>query len=60
MKDWVVRTIKTFAQVVGGVLVSDIAVLISGDLAQIKALIITAATAGICAVWNIVSEKLKE
>lgn len=60
MKDWVIRTIKTFIQVVIGVLVSDCAVLLNGDLAQIQALIVTAVAAGICAVWNIISEKLKE
>lgn len=60
MKDWIKRTIKTFMQVFGGIVFADLAVLISGDLESIKSLIIAAASAGICAVWNYVLEHMEE
>lgn len=68
MPDWLIRTIKTFVQSFFGVLVPEVCIMLNNgfpaDLPtmwKVLAPVVAAAlSAGICAVWNILSEKLKE
>lgn len=68
MPDWLIRTIKTFIQSFFGVLVPEICIMLNNGFPpditaawKILAPVVAAAlSAGICAVWNILSEKLKE
>lgn len=68
LPDWLVRTIKTFVQSFFGVLVPEICIMLNnGFPADISAawkvlapVVAAALSAAICAVWNIISEKLKE
>lgn len=68
MKDWMIRAIKTFVQAFFGVLVPEVCAVLNhgwpeswasvwGFLAPVVA---GALSAAICAVWNIILEKLKE
>ena len=59
-KDWLIRTLKTFVQVAGGVIATEVTTLLSGDLGRIKGVLIAAFSAGICAIWNIIRERLEE
>lgn len=66
--DWLIRTIKTFVQAFGGVLIPEVCIMLNNgfpaDIStawKILAPVVAAAlSAAICAVWNIISEKLKE
>lgn len=66
--DWLIRTIKTFVQSFGGVLIPEICIMLNNgfpaDIStawKILAPVVAAAlSAGICAVWNIIKEKLQE
>ena len=67
MSDWLVRSIKTFVQSFFGVLIPEVCVLFnmgfpeSIDLAwaALAPAVAAALSAAICAVWNLISEKLK-
>lgn len=67
MKDWMVRTLKTFVQAFFGVLVPEVALIIKVGFPDnwpaiwaILAPIVSAAlAAAITAVWNIILERLK-
>ena len=67
--DWLVRSIKTFVQAFFGILIPEVAAILNNpdliqDIGKVKAIIIpvlcSALAAGICAVWNGVSEKTEE
>lgn len=66
MKDWLVRAIKTFVQSFFGVLIPEVCILLSGGFPDsiesawlvLSPVVAAALSAGICAVWNIVSEHL--
>lgn len=68
MKDWLKRTIKTFVQAFFGTLLPEMGLVFSGgwpetwpDLwAAFAPVLIAALSAGICAVWNIINEKIDE
>lgn len=68
LPDWLVRTIKTFIQSFFGVLIPEVGIILNGgfpaDVAsawKVLAPVVAAAlSAGICAAWNIISERLKE
>lgn len=66
MKDWFIRSLKTFAQTFGGVVITAIAYVLAniGAFDSMTAIwkylfpiICAGASAGICAVWNIPLEK---
>lgn len=67
MKDWVVRTIKTFVQAFFGVLVPAVCAMLQNGWPESwsKVWVVLAPTvsaalaAAICAVWNIILEKLE-
>ena len=67
MKDWMVRTIKTFVQTFFGVLIPEVGILLNGGFPDsieaawlvLSPVVAAALSAAICAAWNIVSEKLK-
>lgn len=67
MPDWLIRTIKTFIQSFFGVLVPEICIMLNNgfppDISsawKVLAPVVAAAlSAAICAVWNIINEKLK-
>lgn len=67
MPDWLIRTIKTFVQSFFGVLVPEVCIMLNNgfppDISsawKVLAPVVAAAlSAAICAVWNILSEKLK-
>lgn len=67
MKDWMIRAIKTFVQAFFGVLVPEVAAILShgwpeswSALWAYLAPVVAAALAGaISAVWNIVLERLR-
>lgn len=66
--DWLIRTIKTFVQAFFGVLVPEVCIMLNNGFPadittawKVLAPVVAAAlSAAICAVWNIISEKLKE
>lgn len=68
MKDWLKRTIKTFIQAFFGTLLPELGMVFSGSWpedwshawAALAPVLIAALSAGICAVWNIISEKMNE
>lgn len=68
MKDWVIRSIKTFIQAFVPCIITDIAAIESGILsygwdnwkAWLMPVLIPAVSAGICAVWNLILEKWNE
>ena len=67
MADWLVRSIKTFVQSFLGVLIPEICVLLNAGFpedigiawAALAPAVAAALSAAICAVWNILSEKLR-
>ena len=68
MKDWQIRTIKTFVQAFFGTLIPEVCTILSGGFPESwSALWLALApgvsaglSAAICAVWNIINEKLNE
>lgn len=68
MPDWLIRTIKTFVQAFFGVLIPEVCIMLNNgfppDISTawkiLAPFVASALSAGICAVWNILSEKLKE
>ena len=67
LKDWQIRALKTFAQAFGGVLVPEIAMILTNGLPEswsalwaiLCPVICAALAAGISATWNIILERLK-
>lgn len=67
MKDWLIRTIKTFVQAFGGVFIPEFCLILSGTLPSdfvgwkmvMAPLICSALAAGIAAAWNIILEHMK-
>ena len=67
MSDWLVRSIKTFIQSFFGVLIPEVCILlnmgfpesISLAWAALAPAVAAGLSAAICAVWNIINEKLK-
>lgn len=68
MKDWMIRALKTLVQAFFGVLIPELALLLREgwpkSLAALWAvlgpLLAAAISAAICAVWNLLAEKLRE
>ena len=68
LPDWLIRTIKTFAQSFCGVLVPELCIILSGGFPEsisalwkvLSPVVAAAVSAAICAAWNIINEKLKE
>lgn len=68
MKDWLVRTIKTFVQAFFGVLIPELAIVLNGGFPDsistlwlaLAPAVAAALSAGICAAWNIISERLSD
>ena len=67
LPDWAIRTIKTFIQSFFGVLVPEICVILNNGFPEswgklwgyLAPVVAAALSAAICAVWNILNEKLK-
>ena len=67
MKDWMIRTLKTFVQAFFGVLIPEVCILLNGGFPEsieaawlvLSPVVSAALSAAICATWNIVNEKLK-
>ena len=68
MSDWLIRSMKTFVQTFGGIVIPEVCDILSHgfpeDWSVLRAclapVIASALSAAICAVWNIALEKLKE
>lgn len=68
MKDWMVRSIKTFVQAFFGILIPEICVILNNGFPEswsklwaILAPVVAAAlSAAICAVWNVILEHMKQ
>ena len=68
MKDWLKRTIKTFVQAFFGTLLPELGMVLSGSWPEdwsslwklLAPVLIAALSAGICAVWNIINERMEE
>ena len=66
--DWLVRALKTAVQAFGGVLVPEIVVILKSGWpeswgilwASLSPVVAAALAAAICAVWNILLEKVKD
>ena len=67
MKDWMIRALKTFVQAFFGILVPELVLFLNGslpkDIEGMKVMMIpmlcSALAAGISALWNYISEKMK-
>ena len=68
MKDWLIRAIKTFVQAFFGVLIPEICAILNNGFPEnwsslwltLAPFVAAALSAAICAVWNIILEKLTE
>ena len=68
MREWLKRTIKTFVQAFFGTLLPELGMVLSGGWPDdwpslwkmIAPVLIAAISAGICAVWNIINERMTE
>lgn len=68
MKDWMVRSIKTFVQAFGSVLIPELVIVLNGGWPEswsvlwacLSPVVSAALAAAICAVWNIWLEANKE
>lgn len=68
MKDWQIRSIKTFIQAFGGVFIPELVLILNGNIPEewtswtcvLIALLCPSLAAGIAAAWNIILEHLKE
>jgi len=66
MKDWQIRSIKTFIQAFFGVLIPEVVLILQGQLPSTLAgawtilcpMLCSALAAGISAAWNIIRERL--
>ena len=67
MKDWMIRTIKTFVQAFLGTLIPEICAILNNGFPEswsalwlaLAPFVAAGLSAAICAVWNIVLERLK-
>lgn len=67
MKDWLIRSVKTFIQAFFGVLIPEICVILNNGFpeswstlwAVLAPVVAAALSAAICAAWNIILEKLQ-
>ena len=67
MKDWMIRALKTFVQAFFGVLIPELALLLkqgwpeswAAFWAVLAPILVAALSAAICAVWNLLAEKLR-
>lgn len=65
MKDWLIRTVKTFVQAFFGVLIPEVCILLNGGFPDsvetawlaLAPVVASALSAAICAVWNILKEQ---
>ncbi len=65
--DWLIRAIKTFVQAFGSVLIPELVVILQGGWPEswgvlwacLSPVISAALAAAICAVWNILLERLR-
>ena len=68
LKDWQIRSLKTFAQAFGGVLIPEVVMILNNGVPEgwsklwtlLAPVICAALAAGISAAWNVILEKLKE
>ena len=68
LPDWAIRTLKTFVQSFLGVLVPEICVILNNGFPEtwsklwgyLAPVVAAGLSAAICAVWNILNEKLKD
>ena len=68
MKDWLKRTLKTFVQAFFGVLIPEICAILNNGFpenwtvfwAVLSPFVAAGLSAAICAVWNIILERLTE
>lgn len=68
MKDWQIRTLKTFIEAFGGVFVPELAMILTGNVPKewtswtcvLVAVVCPAIAAGITAAWNVILEHLRE
>lgn len=68
MKDWLKRTVKTFIQAFFGVLLPELGAVLARGWPQdwpafwglVAPVLIASVSAGICAVWNIINERITE
>lgn len=66
MKDWQIRSIKTFVQAFFGTLIPEVCAILSNGFpenwgtawAAMAPFVAAALSAAICAVWNIINEQL--
>ena len=67
MKDWIIRSLKTFVQSFLGVLIPAVCTMLSGGFPEsvhaawviLAPTVAAALSTAICAVWNIALEKLR-
>ena len=68
MKDWMVRTIKTFVQAFFGPLILELCAILNNGFPEswnklwilLAPTVAAALSAAICAVWNIILERMKQ
>lgn len=68
LPDWLIRAAKTFIQSFGGIVIPEICILLEGGFpeswpvawAVISPFIAAGLAAGICSLWNIILEHMKE
>ena len=69
MSDWLVRSLKTFVQSFGGIVIPELCYILANKgfpenwsvfWATFAPIVASALSAAICAVWNIILERLKE
>lgn len=67
MQDWMIRSIKTFVQTFGGVVIPEVCAILAHGFpenwsvlwAVLAPVIASALSAAICAVWNIILERME-
>lgn len=67
MSDWLIRSLKTFVQTFGGIVIPEVCYILANGFpatwsvfwAAIAPIVASALSAAICAVWNIILERLK-
>lgn len=68
MSDWLIRSLKTFVQSFGGIVIPELCYILANKgfpenwsvfWATIAPIVASALSAAICAAWNIILERLK-
>ena len=67
MKDWMVRALKTFVQAFFGIVIPEVCALLAGGFPEslsaawliLSPVVASGLSAAICAVWNIILERLE-